>query len=278
MKKILLDTGASQRGWSFYESFLRCPQLGAWKYLHNGGVARSEVPNSEPLQRGSLLHLMLAHHYAREIATAKGQDPDLYWTPHAAIEVLFDRGFDESYRHDCSTIFDAYLKHWVDDRWEPLYVEREIKLRFGASLYTMRLDFVVRDRYTKKIHFVDHKSSSKVDPSNITRYGLSGQFLGATWAGMKLYGDDFGGVIINMLPSRSYGKLKFLRLALPAAPAALQAFPKSIEHVDRILKRYESTPHDAWPRVFSEHTCVTSYGVCDFYAQCQWTQPTEEAT
>lgn len=56
----LINAGPSERGWHRIESVMRCPRLYAWE--HSGLIERQI---SEPLARGSLIHVGLAHHYQR---------------------------------------------------------------------------------------------------------------------------------------------------------------------------------------------------------------------
>lgn len=88
MEKVLLDAGMSPRGWSFRSKMLYCAQ--EWAYTYPLGY-RTET---EPLVRGSLVHLGLAHYRARIQAAQNGWDPDAYYTSHDAIEIVAEREDD----------------------------------------------------------------------------------------------------------------------------------------------------------------------------------------
>lgn len=80
MSRLLIDAGPSLRGWSYYGDFFRCRHLWALKRL-------AHVPeNADPLTRGSMGHVGLAHHFARGMAKQRGTDPDMYYTPEGAVE------------------------------------------------------------------------------------------------------------------------------------------------------------------------------------------------
>ena len=80
MTQILLDTGPSPFGWHRYETFLRCPQLYAWTYH-----AKEPGEDGRALAMGSLVHVGLAHHYARMRETQQGRDATAYYDP---VDVL----------------------------------------------------------------------------------------------------------------------------------------------------------------------------------------------
>src|SRR5690348_7528301 len=92
--KILINTGPSERGWHRLESYLRCPQLYAWGYGRGGRVEEQgaafadRFPASNPLVRGSIGHAGLAHVYARLKAVQEGRDPDDYYLPTKAMELV----------------------------------------------------------------------------------------------------------------------------------------------------------------------------------------------
>jgi len=70
--RILLDAGSSgPQGWSSRERQLRCPK--------RGGLAKAGIPSSrtsDPLVKGSLVHIGLAHYYARVQADQQGWSGD----------------------------------------------------------------------------------------------------------------------------------------------------------------------------------------------------------
>ena len=78
-EKVLLDTGPSERGWSYWGDAFRCMHLFALKRL--GGY--SDV--GDPLIRGSLGHVGLAHFYARWMAKQNREDPDIFYEPEEAL-------------------------------------------------------------------------------------------------------------------------------------------------------------------------------------------------
>lgn len=79
MSKILIDTGMSPRGWSYYGNFARCPHLFALVRL--GGYNEQ----TEPLIKGTMGHITQAHLHVRWQCEQTGQNPDAYYTPEDAL-------------------------------------------------------------------------------------------------------------------------------------------------------------------------------------------------
>ena len=96
----ILFTGPSPRGWHRLQTVLECPQKFAWEYRWGREgydaaervAAHMNVPKEEPdkpgLNRGTLLHLGLAHYYARLREQQNGRDPELYLKPEDAITLF----------------------------------------------------------------------------------------------------------------------------------------------------------------------------------------------
>ena len=86
--KILLDAGMSVRGWSFKQSMLMCAQ--EWAYTY----PLQQRTETAPMVRGSLVHLGQAHYRARVMCDQNGWDPDVYYEPDEAIDIVADREDD----------------------------------------------------------------------------------------------------------------------------------------------------------------------------------------
>ena len=81
--KHLIDPGPSRKGWHRLAKVLRCPRLYALSY--NVEHRTSDEPPAEPLIKGSLMHVGLAHHYAQK--SDLYDDVDIY-SPADAVEAL----------------------------------------------------------------------------------------------------------------------------------------------------------------------------------------------
>ena len=142
-------------------------------------------------------------------------------------------------------------------------------MRIGESRapLTFRVDLVIRDS-GGRIWFVDHKTTSRILSSHPRSYGMSGQFLSYSLAGRQIYGEKFGGCILNLMQAQS-GDVKFIRPDLPAAPGLLRGLPPTIERAWKGIQALSDTPAGYWPIAPTEHTCWTRYGACRNYDRCR---------
>lgn len=85
-EQILIDSGPSRRGWSYYSKAFRCLHLHA---LCASGAVRE---TREPMTRGSMFHTGVAHLHTRQMCVQTGRDPELFLPPEDAIR-------EWAYRH-----------------------------------------------------------------------------------------------------------------------------------------------------------------------------------
>lgn len=78
---MLIDSGPSERGWSFYASYFRCLKLGAILRL---GILDD---SSDARTRGTLGHIGLGHLHIRWMLQQQGGDPGMYYPPDVAMAV-----------------------------------------------------------------------------------------------------------------------------------------------------------------------------------------------
>lgn len=266
MEKILLDAGPSERGWHRIESAARCMRLYALKA--SGHVP---FPESEPLIRGSLVHIGLAHIYARKQEADSGGNPDKYYSPIDAVLKLAEKNGEAwlDMVDTCCDMVNAYRLKWGDDRnWEVISVEEELRAKLrGKWLYTQRADLIVRDQFGK-VWIVDHKTAFRISSKTLTPHILDGQMLGYQMFGRKRFGDSFGGVVINRITTRA--PFQFDRATLEPAPHALSRFVGNLCELEETIERYEGRPPMEWPGAYSNLVCTHKYGKCDAYDKCQW--------
>lgn len=282
--KILIDTGPSSRGWHRLEAYLRCPRLFALGYGRSGESAEMmaanqiRFPPTYPLVRGTIGHVGLAHLYARLKASQEGADPNAYYRPFEAMGLMVGRGLPHwgemgvKAERSLRPLLAKYLASYASDSKKSIVgVEMLLEMEFDSYLYTARADLVYRDR-DGKVWIMDHKITGRIESKSLSRYTLSGQFLGLTHLGFARWGDEFGGVIVNLLGEKDQ---RFLRDVIPPAPWALAEFPRLVVRTEEDIKRCENMLHsDAWgmryPPTFSEFTCMTPYGRCAAWEMCRW--------
>jgi hypothetical protein len=275
---LLLETGPSPFGWHRYESFLRCPQLYAWGHE---APAEPEGDTGRALAMGSLVHVGIAHHYARMREVQHGRDPDVLFHPVDAVRELVARKREDNTYVECSgtaqDIVAQYLVRYANERVKILHVEEVFTLNFDGAPLTMRVD-LVWEGSDGRVYFVDHKTTGRITTSHPRWYSMSGQFLGYRWAGRLAFGERFGGAVCNLIQTDPKA-ITFARPNLSPVPGMLRKFPDTIREAWRRLQEIKSRnlPPTEWPAHPSEHTCWTRYGACPAYARCEWSTPPAES-
>jgi hypothetical protein len=272
---ILINTGPSARGWHRLEAYLRCPQLYAWGYGRGGrvedtgAVFANRFPAGNALVRGSIGHAGLAHLYAKQLAISRNEDPGLFYPSTVAMEMVADTfgPIGEKMLPVATAMVRGYVREYFSERLDLIGVESPVETEFYGHRYTARVDLIYRDR-AGKIWFLDHKLVSKIEHKVHRRYVLSGQFLGMMHLGARLYGQEFGGVQVNLLGVTG----AYRRFVPEPAPFMLGQFPEivrmaeeGIADVERRVR--ENLPIPASP---SEHTCFGPYGACPAFELCRW--------
>lgn len=267
--QLLLDAGRSEAGWHRVESAIRCPRLFAWKEIE--GI-RGEI--SAPLVRGSLLHIGLAHHYARVRERQTGGDPERWLAPDAAIATLAEKNSEESpLWMDCAPaiidVYFAYRENWGQEDWKILEVENQMKARVGEKkhLYTQRADLTIEDPHGR-VWIVDHKSAYRINSATLRQHLLDGQFLGYQLFGKAKYGKRFAGVLVNRV--KLTPRYDFDRRALEPSPSAYKWFVRAIEEGEKRIAENLGKPPMEWPMAISNQICFGKYGACDAFDLCRF--------
>jgi len=273
--KLFVEGGSSGVwGWHATELAIRCPQLFA--YHHRIKPSPFDGGSRAPLLKGSLVHAGLAQHYAQMQARQLGEPSHLIATPTEGIEAEAEAlGADaKQFVPMAKSCLLDYAAFWAAERVEVLHVEDIFKADIGSHAFTQRLDLIVREQ-TGKVVVIDHKTTGRFDSKTVTRYTLSGQFLGMGHFGRSVWGEEFGGVKVNAIELRQDGSFNFQRVSLDPAPAAQNGFPLTILHARERIAALDASGLDPWdwPKALSEQTCVTPYGLCDAFDLCRWGKP-----
>jgi PD-(D/E)XK nuclease superfamily len=269
---ILIDAGPSRYGWSSLEAFARCERL---YFLTRVLPQREGVdlptgptkPIADPLIRGQIGHVGLAHEYARRYCARHGQDPDLYYDRGTAMRLLAEKhgAAGKAQLEIVEPVVDGYFAYYdAREVLDVVAIESEVAATLAdGKLITQRLDLVIRD-LNGYFWIYDHKIVA--DPLSVTRYTLSGQFLLMHHFGRAFYGAQFGGIRLNMLGVR----LGYHRLSPEPAPAALACFASFVVELRSRIAAREGQGRAAYLPAFNEQICVSSYGVCPMFSLCQW--------
>lgn len=301
--KTLLDCGPSPSGIHDVDLFMRCP-------LASRLARGKDLPERDPLVRGSLLHLALAHHYARIGAAQPGgviadgkqvNDPEQFWEPEEALGIAARQGpLWEKWAPKVADIYRAYAKFYGRENMRILAIETVVWHRFapppreewidgkppelGQNIGTKEEPRYPRyDRSGRwdavwergnRVFIVDHKSTSRMEKAQPIYYARGGQFNLYAWMGKAVFGKRFDGMVLNRV--RCSDNPKFDRPALSPSPRRFLRFPRDLIYaIDRMeeLKSKEERGEitaDQWPAQPSELICQHRYGACDVADQCDW--------
>lgn len=272
---ILLDTGPSKAGAHRLQAVLTCPALYGFTKRFTGSAPTPAVSsNRDPLVRGSMGHVALAHHYARLGCEQNGKDSNTYYPPHAAIDLIAAKfgAQGEKFRDLIHTVYDRYAGFYAVERQRIVAVEYPVEVQIPdpgrpgvTHLFTQRWDLVTQDS-AGRFWITDHKFVADVSPGTLQRYALSIQFVSMRWLGAKVFGSAFGGVLVSLVGVRE--PPSFLRKPPPPAPDAIARFPETLARAESLIASL--APLDVWdyPRVYSETTCMTAYGPCPAFDLC----------
>lgn len=269
--QILLDSGPSKRSLWRLAEMIRCAQSYAFRYE----LDRIPTP-SMALSRGSIIHTGCAHFHARKRAIQQGTDPDVFLPPVAAMRESAARRDAAEFLPECIKVVEAYAAKYADDECEIWSVEEaydiEIELPNGQMYhYTQRPDYIQRcmvgGRWRYKI--VDIKSTSKMSPDVVTQYAMTLQMLSYRVLGYILFGEDFDGVVIDVV---CWTEVTFKRATLDAAPMMVRRFPQIIQDAEEEIERLKASgrPLDNWPRQANAENCLHRYGKCPYWDACAW--------
>lgn len=278
-EKILLDTGPSPRGWHRISTFGRCPRLFYYKY-----VAKLALPTTEPLVRGTLIHLALAHHYSIMREKQQKGNPGLYYEPIAAMEIVAPRwgrmGLD--LLDLCVAAYQAYVATYgMMENIRILYVEEIVEGGFGRAggprhRFTQRYDLVFQDPTNGRVIIVDHKTAAHADGNTVTRYSMSGQFHAMQHGGPKLFKANYGGAMLNIVGVGKDPKMK--RQMIEPAPEAVALFPIVVADREERIAALEGKDESDYPPAVDDLICVHSYGRCEAMELCKWGQAAARAS
>ncbi len=255
---------------------LTCPE----RYRLRQHVQRWEdEPEKPAFVKGELLHLGLAHlymykKYRDEGRTGFARD---WHTPADAMRIKAEAK-GGMWLHHLPLVTEAYKlysqEYGWDKHWEVMYIEKELKVRVEGHLYTQRADLIVRDRDTKLVWIVDHKTTSRITNRTANSFTLNGQFVGYNMLGRAFFKEQFGGVRLNLvqLAKEDYA---FSRPRLAPAPNTNDRFRNTILYGEAMIASMEATlgTDQPWPQTFATDTCIGRYGQCPMFDICQWGEP-----
>ena len=273
--RILLDTGPSPHSLGRIQSFMRCPQLYCYQYElgHRG-------PPSQPLVRGSLIHVGGAHHAARIQAIRLGQDPERYYDPLTAMALTADKSREEwgtlpmVLLEPCQKVVHDFMEQEMFTDVDIGYVEApfsfDVKDPTTGKVYsyTQKPDCIVRRHDTGRIKHRDLKTSAVRGEASYRRYATDIKMIALQWWGPTVFGSVYGGVEVYSIGvgAEPHFKVHDLEVAF----GLISQFPAMVLRVERAIEvlRAANIPPEQWDKNATELTCFHSYGACDFRDPC----------
>lgn len=267
------------RGWSSIGTYQTCPYL--WKLTYGGGskdVVNPDVPKSEALEVGTLLHLFTAIHYMRIIqnnpatADAKAFPNGYPLTPEDALTFLRHVMVTPGYLDYAWGLFDAYRIEYQDElEWmTPLAVEHlAMDPRDGVSCrwdLTFRIDHP-HGGQLPGVYVCNTKTASDKGKTTLEQWHNDGQILGevdlySRLKYEKLWG-PLRGACINLV----------IKTKTPQFHRTWVSPPKSVLRSHRyergiwIAQMELAAATGLYPR--SRASCVTKWrGLCQLFEHC----------
>lgn len=276
--RILLDTGPSRAGGHQMELFETCPRM--FRIMEDMAREGAKTKGSRFfLNRGSLVHIGLAHYHAIRAINEQGKvragdvhisNPAQLYPPVEAVHVGADvhpewRG---SLR-EAEALVERYIE-WADTNpnpWEIIGVEVEVGIQLApGEVYTARLDLLVRHRALTTIFAVDHKTAYY--PQDAPKlYGHSWQMLGVQEIGRELWGPKWGGIVLNVIASAPKAKVPVVRLPPAPAPALAERFRAHAIARRREMREVQGAPVSAAPMRLCSCRRPRE-GPCPVYSAC----------
>lgn len=278
--RVLINAGPSPAGWHRLETFLRCPQLYAYKFPLKGLVPLEETRDA--LERGGLLHVGLAHHYARWEIEQRGKllhngvevtDRDVFYPPEEAMALAAHASKDPEtaavvWAQSLEVVREAIAYALPRDRFRVVGVEQLLDARAGEGRrYTARADLVIENR--AGIEVWDHKSAANWTKTTLMGYELSGQMHGLSALASAQWGSKFQGMVVNVLDTGAAPRTSFQRVPLKLNRAFTARMYNLIPYVEKQIEHLTATMDPwEWPVSANESDCIGRYGRCPAYAVC----------
>lgn len=285
---LLIDTGPSRAGGHQMEMYETCPRMyrlmkmpvsSASVEPQSAGV---KLPERFYLERGSLVHIGLAHYHTRRALKEQGRvqvaetqytrdDVERFYEPLEAVHVAAHASADRRRTLRESEKFVERYIAWQDEYpvpWVVLGIEVEVGINLieGGELYTARLDLLAKSKLDGKIYSVDHKTA--YSPGDAARmYGHSWQMLGVQEIGRERFGALWGGIQLNVINTGGGSGAPVSRVAPAVAPALAGNWREHAIRYRQDMRQSDKLPISQVP--FRLCSCWRPReGLCPMYDLC----------
>lgn len=287
MKRILTDkeTGSSGFGSTMLKKGTKCLQEYAYaKY----GLSSWE--GTDPMNWGSGMHYVLAHHNLRKQAAQRGEDPETWEAPIEALRRGIAAGYVPALTDaQIAGIVTSYEKNWTSSTSPKgariVAAEHVYQLDFGLLdmpghpdhgqpiVYAPRVDLVDFEEKRGELWFTDYKSASSPSARTVEAYRIDWQFILMERIRQVHYPGHPGGVRLRVIESvHPYSadiyNVTPTRHLLDRVDRRYVDFRHTVARLELETLRGERTAWD-WPAATQETVCVGGrYGTCKCYDLC----------
>lgn len=287
MKRILTDTetGSSGIGSSMLKRAAKCPQ--EYAYAKYG---LSTWDGTDPMNWGTGMHYVLAHHNLRKRNAQTGQDPEEWEEPLEALRRGIAAGYVPALSAEqVAGIAESYTKNWGSSTSTRgrriLAAEHVFAIDYGPLdlpghpdhgepiVYAPRTDLADFAEARGEVWFTDYKSASSPSKRTVEAYRIDWQFVMLERIRQLHYPGRPGGVMLHIIES------------VPPYGTELHNVTPTRHLLDRVDRRYvelririaqleletlrgDRTAYE-WPTATQETVCVGGrYGTCKAYDLC----------
>lgn len=140
-------------------------------------------------------------------------------------------------------VLNGYAKEYKKDldTWDIIAIENDARVNINDDIVWQGIhDLIVR--IDGLIYIIDHKSTGKKVASDYysASFDTSQQMTSYHWMGQELYGDEFGGIIINAIQSTKTIPYTFARFPIIRDDWQVEHF---INNITAIAPRIEDCEH-----------------------------------
>ena len=280
----LINTGTSGELGMSSMSLMLCPRRWARRYR-----LRLQDEAALPLLRGTLLHVGAAHYYRRRQALEQREDPERWYEPETAMELV--RDLDADYRGEPFDAAITAFRGFITSKFarfagRVLGVEIPVDftyypppdmvepLRLRPELVKARVDLLISLSDSRTVHTPDHKCVNQANSGKAYEYATTLQFLHMEVLGQasaeqwRADGLRWGGAILNLIQADGH---KQLQPPLPDRSEMIRRMPLTVCYARAKIRELDESGLDPkeWPMTIGQQTCKDRYSPCSHLSFCQ---------
>jgi len=214
------------------------------------------IPASNALEVGKRIHELLEEHYR--------QSAGMWCTPRGPHN-------DKYVEQECQLMMARYKAQYPQEPFSVVDIEQKFELAIPGTNHVLsgRMDGVVRMHDTKKLWLLEHKSEGSPTRNKPEVWASKGQVGVYLWAGAQLYGEEFGGILLNVITRSATSTATGARFRRDSLIRTLQQQQEAIDNVVWAADQIEALEksHGAgklWPQ--DRNRCYDGWRQCPYYS------------